>query len=84
VRNSEDAHRESGEAISFTPSVSIDIHAWEGTTKTFIETNSKLFITSLRGVVSAITDNGRLGGHEAEDKKLIIKVKNFLEELTDE
>ena len=53
-------------------------------TKTLIETNSKLFITSLRGVISTITENGKLGGHESEDKKLLIRVKNFLEELADE
>lgn len=82
--NSEDAHQGSGGAVSFTPSVSIDIHAWEGMTKTLIETNSKLFITSLRGVISTITDNGRQGGHAAADKKLILQVKTFLEELTDE
>lgn len=82
--NSEGAHRGSREAISFTSSVSIDIHAWEGTTKALIEANSKLFISSLRGIVSTVVDNGKMDALAADDKKLLLQVKTFLEELADE
>lgn len=80
--NSEGAR--SGEVVSFTPSVSIDINAWEGTTKTLIETNSKLFITSLKGVISTIADDSGQDVLAADDRKLILQVKTFLEELADE
>ena len=82
--NSEDAHRGSREAVSFTPSISIDIHAWEGTTKTLIEANSKLFISSLKEIVSTVIDNGKKDALAADDKKLLLQVKAFLEELADE
>jgi len=84
VWNSESAHQRSGEAISFAPSAVIDVQTWEGTTKTFIETNSKLFIASLKGIVSTITNCDGQGRLAADDKELLLRVKMFLEELIDE
>ncbi len=59
------------------------MHAWEGMTRALITTNSKLFVTSLQGVISTIVNNGMQDGRAIDDKKLILQIKVFLEELTD-
>ena len=81
VQNSAGVSRNCEEIVQFSPSINIDINAWEDTTKIFIGSDANKFINKLYLMLNTVINDSKQSNLTEKDKEKVIKLKTFLETI---